>query len=215
MILPHLRRILLFALLVLAPVALVSAQGTTPVAAPPSVARAAVPVANLPSVIYLMRHAEKPVGTDKDPDLTPVGYHRADLLPTLFVAPKGSTQMPRLRRPDALFATDRSKHSNRPVETITPLSIALNLTINHDFEDHDTASIANAVLSGRYAGKVVVICWHHGELPHLAEALGVANPPHWEDTTFNQIWKVEYAGGQASLTPLAESLLPGDPAVVH
>ncbi len=174
-----------------------------------------VPVAHLPSVIYLMRHAEKPLGGDKDPNLTPTGYKRAELLPTLFVAKKGAAQPPRLRKPDALFATARSKHSDRPLETITPLSLATGLFVNHTFDDHDTAGLVTELMSGKYGGKVVVVSWHHGELPHLAQALGIANPPHWEDTTFNQIWQIQYVDGQAVLTPIAENLMPGDPATLQ
>lgn len=186
-----------------------------PATAPAQVPPVHVAIAHPPSVIYLMRHAEKPPGTDQDPNLTPIGYKRAELLPTLFVAKKDAAQAPRLLRPDVLFATAHSKHSDRPVETLTPLSVATGLSINHSFEDHDTAGIASEVLSGRYGGKVIVISWHHGELPHLAQALGVTDPPHWEDTTFNQIWQIRYVDGHATLTPIAENLLPGDPATVQ
>ena len=191
---------------------LAQAAATATAAAAPQVR---IPVASLPSVIYLMRHAEKPLGeNNKDPNLTPTGFKRAELLPTLFISKKNAPPA-RLRRPDVLFATARSKHSDRPVETITPLSIATGLFINKDFEDHDTAGLTREVMSGKYGGKVVVIAWHHGELPHLAAALGVANPPKWEDTTFNQIWQIQYVDGQAVMTPIAEQLLPGDPATIQ
>ena len=75
------------------------------------------------------------------------------------------------------FASEAAKHSNRPIETITPLSQALHLRINHDYEDRETAKVADAVMSGKYAGKVVLICWHHGEIPHLAKAFGVEDAP--------------------------------------
>ena len=208
----NLRSLLLFSLALTGSVP-VCAQATA--TAPAATPQVRLPVANLPSVIYLMRHAEKPLAGDKDPNLTPVGFKRAELLPTLFLAQKGTTQPARLRRPDFLFATARSKHSDRPLETITPLSIATGLPVNHSFEDHDTAGLATELMAGKYAGKVVVVSWHHGELPHLAQALGIANPSHWEDTTFNQIWQIQYVDGQAVLTPIAENLLPGDPATLQ
>jgi len=160
-----------------------------------------------PAVVLLMRHAEKPLGDEKLSDLAPQGFKRAQALPTLFLSP--SSLFP---RPDALFATDTSKHSNRPIETITPLAQALHLPINHDYADRETTPLANKLLSGQYAGKVVVVCWHHGELPHLAQALGIENPPKWEDTTFDRVWEIHWQNGKATLTITPEHLLPGDPA---
>ena len=158
-----------------------------------------------PAVVYIIRHGEKPPDKENS-DLTEVGFRRAAAIPSLFLQ-----QSPRLPRPEVLFATARSKHSNRPVETITPLSTALHLPIHNDYEDADFAALAREVLSGRYAGKVVLICWHHGEIPHLTAALGVPNTPKkWDDKVFDQIWKIEWHQGQAQLTPIPQQLLPGD-----
>ena len=196
---PILRNFLLL-LACLAPLA-APAQTAVQTAAP----AITVTAAKAPAVIYLFRHAEKPMEGDKNPDLTATGYHRADLLPTLFLSSN-----PRLRRPDVLFATARSKHSNRPVETITPLSAALKLPINNTFDDHDTAGIAQEILSGKYAGKVVVICWHHGEIATLAQALGLPAQARWHDDVFNQIWQITYPQASPTLTVVPENLLPGD-----
>jgi hypothetical protein len=157
-----------------------------------------------------MRHAEKPEGDKTDPNLTPSGFQRAEALPSMFLATPGAK--PRLPRPDFVFATAMSKHSNRPVETVTPLARALNEPLNHTFTEDDIAGLAHELLSGRYAGKVVVLCWHHGRIPAVAAALGVTNPPAaWNPAVFNQIWQIEYAGGTPRMTILTESLLPGDP----
>jgi hypothetical protein len=166
--------------------------------------------AKAPAIVFIIRHAEKPTD-DKVSDLAPQGFKRAAALPYLFLPIPGSSAPPRLPKPDALFATDVSKHSNRPIETITPLSQALHLQINHDYADRETAAVAKDVLSGKFAGKVVLICWHHGEIPHLAEAFGVVNPPKpWNDTVFDQIWKIQWVDGQARLTTLPQELLKGD-----
>lgn len=168
--------------------------------------------AKAPAMIFIIRHAEKPMD-DKDPNLTPVGYKRAQAIPSLFLKTPGSPTLPRLPRPNALFATDVSKHSNRPFETITPLAAALQLTINYSFADREFAAVANEVLSGKYAGKVVLICWHHSEIPHLAHALGAASAPDkWDDTVFDQIWMLEWVDGKAQFSTLPERLLPGDSA---
>ncbi len=164
-----------------------------------------------PAVIYILRHAEKPAPEENSPDLTPTGFKRAEALPSLFVQMPGSPA-PRLPKPDAIFATARSKSSNRPVETVTPLAQLLKLPIQHGFDERATGPLAAEVLGGKYAGKTVLICWHHGQIPALASALGVADAPAaWEAPVFHQIWKITYSGGQAKLTTLSESLLPGDP----
>lgn len=164
--------------------------------------------AKAPAVIYVIRHAEKPVGDANDPNLTPAGFRRAEALPSLFIPKQGRA---RLLRPDTIFAADTSKHSNRPIETVMPLSQALHLSIDHDYQDEETAAIAKEILSGRYAGKVVLICWRHGEIPHLAGALGVVDAPaKWDDAVFDQIWEIQWADGNAKLTTLPEDLFPDE-----
>ncbi len=160
-----------------------------------------------PRTILLIRHAEKPLsGTD----LAPAGFERAKRIPLLF----GGAAAPaphNLPRPEFLFATQVSKNSNRPVETITPLSEALKLDVSHDVADKDFAMLATELLSGKYAGKVVLVAWHHGSLPGFARALGVT-PPYdpWPETQFDRIWRIDYADGKVVLTDLPQGLLPGD-----
>lgn len=164
-----------------------------------------------PAVVYVIRHAEKPAPEENSPDLTATGFKRAEVLPSLFVQMPG-LPAPRLPKPDAVFATARSKSSNRPVETVTPLAQFLKLPLHHEFDERATGPIAAEVLGGKYAGKVVLICWHHGQIPALAAALGVTDAPAaWDSQVFNQIWKITYSAGQAKLTILPEGLLPGDP----
>lgn len=162
-----------------------------------------VALAQPPATIYLIRHAEKP--TDKRPDLNPQGFLRAALLPNLFTSP-GTT----LTKPDFLFATARSKNSNRPVETIMPLSAALNEPISNEILDENYPELAKQLLSGQFAGKVVLVAWHHGKLPDLTTALGATPPYKWPDAQFDRIWRIDYKDGKATLTDLPMGLLPGD-----
>jgi hypothetical protein len=165
-----------------------------------------------PAMVFILRHAEKPMD-DKDANLSAMGYKRAQALPSLFLLAPGSATLPRLPRPQVLFATDPSKHSNRPIETMTPLSQALHLRIDHDFSDLDFNALAKEVLSGKYAGMVVLICWHHGEIPHLAQSFGVTDAPKkWNETVFDQIWMLEWIDGKVQFSILPERLLPGDSA---
>ena len=161
-----------------------------------------------PATIYLIRHAEKL--TDKRPDLAPDGFRRAAMIPNLFLPPVGDQRVP-LAKPDFIFATARSKNSNRPVETVMPLSSALNEPISNEILDDDYPELAKLLLSGRFAGKVVLVAWHHGKLPQLTRELGAVPPTEkWPDTQFDRIWRIDYVDGKAKLTDLPMLLLPGD-----
>lgn len=157
-----------------------------------------------PATILIIRHAEKL--TDGRQDLSPVGYQRASLLPKLFDGSRSDLPVP-----EVLFATHASKHSNRPVETITPLAAALKLPIDSTIMDDDYAALAKEILGGKYAGKVVLVAWHHGKIPQLASALG-AQPPYkpWSADQFDRIWRIDFKDGKAALTDLPQGLLPGD-----
>jgi hypothetical protein len=130
------------------------------------------------------------------------------VLPNLLV-PAGVR--PDLPTPQFIFATHLSKHSNRPVETVTPLATALHLTIDNTILNDDYAALASILLSGKYAGKVVLVSWHHGNIPQLATTLGT-QPPYtsWPDTQFDRIWHIDYKDGKATLRDLPQHLLPGD-----
>ena len=163
----------------------------------------------MPSVVLLIRHAEKPhqerrrVYSNYDANLSVRGHSRAEALaghvPATF--PK----------PDFLFAAKGSPKSNRPAETIAPLAKRLSLGINTDYADEDYQRLAMALLNDdRYDSRVVLICWHHGTLPSLAFALGAAEPPTWPAPVFDRIWRIDYTDGGAVLQDQPQRLLPGD-----
>jgi hypothetical protein len=156
-----------------------------------------------PKQIFLMRHAEK-TAVKADPDLNPRGYQRASALVRLF--PAG------FDTPEFLFAAKASRHSNRPIQTITPLAHALHLPIDARFGDEEFAPLAKELLSNsRYSGMTVLVCWHHARIPAMAAKLGVARPPsHWPDARFDRIWKIQYTEGGVTLSDLPQHLLDGD-----
>lgn len=163
--------------------------------------------------VIIIRHGEKPgdpeVDNDADgADLSTRGYERAGALAPYVPEAFG--------RPDFLFATQASKHSNRPVETITPLANALGLPINAKHADDDFKKVAEDILgNSKYAGKRILICWHHGKIPELTAALG-GNPPeqHWPGTVFDRFWVIDYGGKRDGLAVenLPQRLLYGDSA---
>ena len=89
--------------------------------------------------------------------------------------------------PDFLLASALSKHSARPIETITPLSEKIAVTI----ADQDYPVLAEEILNdAKYESRLVLVCWHHGNIPGLALALGAAGtniPNPWNSSVFNLI----------------------------
>ena len=156
-----------------------------------------------PQQILIIRHAEKPDDT-KDSHLTARGYARAAALVQYF---SGS-----FSTADFLYATQKSSGSNRPVETLTPLATALHMTINSSIADADYATLAQQILTDpQYAGKMLIVCWHHGTIPALARALGVDKPPtSWLDAVFDRVWRIQYSDGQVIFDNLPQRLLFGD-----
>src|SRR3984957_4372512 len=117
--------------------------------------------AGLPHRIFIIRHAEKPESRD-DPHRSDRGRRRAAALPRY--------PLPHLAD---IFAAKTSPESARPVETVTPLAAASRLNINAEIKNKEFQRLVDDVTSGRYAGKDILICWHHEEIPHLTRLFGV------------------------------------------
>ncbi|MGZ8843589.1 MAG: histidine phosphatase family protein [Pyrinomonadaceae bacterium] len=192
-----------------------------------------------PKQVLIIRHGEKVGDPKKDNDggrnLSVRGSARAAALPALFVpaTPQSACRLhqeegefvgsyqqiplkgvkPRFATPGFIFATARSKHSKRPIETVMPLSTALAVHINDGFADNDTdiKEMVDAILNeGAFAGKVVLICWHHGKIPDIAKALGIPRPPKWDGKVFDRVWQITFPKGKATLDNLPQMLLYGD-----
>jgi hypothetical protein len=191
-----------------------------------------------PSQVLIIRHGEKLGDPSADEsggqNLSIRGSSRAAAIPSLFVPATsvlactlaaGSEMSftgtyapvtlpgtpPRFAKPDFLFATKASNNSNRPVETITPLSAALKVDIDTKHSDKDYDKVASDILTNaKYTGRVVLVCWHHGKIPDLAQKLGVTSPPPWPGSVFDRVWQITYPNGVASLQDLPQILLYGD-----
>jgi len=182
--------------------------------------------AGTPAIIYIIRHGEKPgkPGDDKEggPNLSIKGSARASALPTLFLpskvelscrlgVPPGTAKgnflgtylatelpgsEPRFRTPDYLFATKESSASNRPLETISPLSAALGLPLNDHYSNDHYKELADELKTNPvYIGKIILICWHHGNIPELAKELGVPSPHKpWPAKVFDCLWEITCDG---------------------
>jgi hypothetical protein len=152
-----------------------------------------------PAQIILIRHADKPADPE-DPHLSRAGVKRAErLVPFITTDPA----MTRFGLPVAVFATRTTKDSNgqRTQETVAPLARALKLPVQTPFLGKDYAALANLILADpAYAGKTVLICWNHEEIPQLAAALGVTpEPPKWKGSVFDRVYVISYHDGKAAL----------------
>jgi len=156
-----------------------------------------------PKQVYLIRHGEK-TGDKSDIHLNARGRERAQALVKLFPA--------RFESPEVLFASRRSAHSDREVETLMPLAGALHLRINNHYADEEYGALATDLLK-HYAAKTVLVCWHHGNLPPLASALGAQNAPSpWPDQQFDRLWRIRFPNGVVTMEDFPERLLEGDSA---
>ena len=152
--------------------------------------------------ILLMRHAEK-TEDPMDPHLSRDGYARAAKLADYIPATFGIPQF--------LIATSISKHSVRPIETIEPLSAKIGVPIDATYADQDYGALAGQIFSEpRYAdaGTLIVVCWHHGNIPSMAQALRAkpgGYPDPWDSDVFNQILILTYSGdGEPEVTTVIE-----------
>jgi len=155
-----------------------------------------------PSRILLMRHADKP-DDPEDPNLSAAGMVRADHLAAYIPQTFG--------KPDYIIATARSKHSDRPLETVEPLARAVGVTVQHDIRDKDFEDLVEEIFSDpAYHGKTVVIAWHHATLPAIAALLGApagSYPDPWPDDTYDVILDFRYdpdSGAPPAITQVTE-----------
>ncbi len=140
-----------------------------------------------------MRHADKPDDPD-DPNLSATGVARAEHLATYLPETFG--------KPDYIMATARSRHSDRPLETVEPLARAVGVEVRHDIKDRDFEDLVEEIFSEpAYHGKTVVICWHHGTLPAIAALLAAppgSYPDPWPDNSYNVILDFHYDANSGS-----------------
>ena len=137
----------------------------------------------------------------------------------------------RFPTPDFLFATQQdppNTGSNRPAETITPLAQALQsyynpgITINQNFtndpndKEHGLPALVAEITNNpdTYGGKIILIAWHHGQIPNLT--LDFQVPPsqlpftQWPSTRFDIVFLIAWENGQAFLKYDFQLLMYGD-----
>ncbi|SEA41636.1 hypothetical protein SAMN05444680_102313 [Variovorax sp. YR216] len=148
--------------------------------------------------ILIVRHGEKPQTGD---NLSCQGENRALALPAVLMKKFGR---PGLAYVPKLETKASTRHA-RMFQTVTPFAIQQDLTVNSKYAEEDVTGAAQDVL--QQTGLVLMV-WEHTQIPPLAKALGVKNPPSWRKDDFDSIWVVTPSGGVATLTTTAEGLKP-------
>ena len=162
------------------------------------------------TVILVIRHAEKP---DSGFSLSPLGEQRAQLYVNYF---KNLTVDSTPLKPDYIFATADSKGSHRPRLTVEPTAKALGLAIDNRFSDKDFQKLADEIRSKPH-GQVMLIAWHHGEIPELVHALGadadkLIPDAKWPNEVFGWLIELRYDanGHLVESRCINEKLMPDD-----
>ena len=178
--------------------------------------------------ILVIRHAEKPgeswpgpglteVGTTNTKSLLIRGWERAGGWSSLFGAGFGGSDFP---QPAVIYAANPSADtgddpSQRPFETVTPLSTRLNLSPNVTYALGQEGKLVTEIvgLTG-----IVLVCWEHKAIAAaiVPAILGEQNipglPSKWDGTRFDVVLRFDRSvpGAPWSFRQLFPRLLSGD-----
>lgn len=172
------------------------------------------------TVVMIIRHAEKPDGSEPgvdadgnqdDGSLTATGWDRAHRLVDLFDPARGAPR-PGLARPATLYAAGANDDGEgaRTRETVAPLAAALGLPVNTAFGKGEEERLVEHV---RTHPGPTLICWSHSGIPTLAQAFPKVTPEppaEWPDDRFDLVWTLTKTSDGWRFTQTPELVLPGD-----
>jgi hypothetical protein len=186
-----------------------------------------------PEVIYIIRHAEKPLnpslsgvdyqGSQNEHSLLPRGWQRSGALAALFHPDSGPLRAG-LRTPTALVAPSwghpGKTAAHRSYQTIQGLSEHLELPVTSQFAQGQEQQLADSLV--RTHSGVVLICWEHKHIPVIASSLpvrtGTAIPRKWPGHRYDVIWSFtrvpEPGPVRYSFSQIPQRLLAGDDRTV-
>lgn len=150
-----------------------------------------------PTVVYLVRHAEKKTDnpSDEDPYLTRDGFARAEDLQEHLADVEIH----------ALFSTPY----RRTRQTLAPLAEDKDLEIQ-PYEAHDFAALAEKI-NREYAGQTVVVAGHSNTVLELAEAFGAKRPKEkLADHEYHYLFRVVKKGNQPATVEVGHYGQPSD-----
>lgn len=160
-----------------------------------------------PKHVILIRHGEKIPGENH---LDLKGFERAAALAYYFSGTPLYNQPPITH----VFATALSNadSSLRPIQTCTPTANHYRLPLNIGFQVNQTQEIAKELLTNpKYENATVLICWSHGHIRPIVQALGAPDPGHWNKNIYDQVYVITFdEKGNPSLEKILQKLMYGD-----
>ncbi|PWK75277.1 hypothetical protein LX99_03770 [Mucilaginibacter oryzae] len=149
--------------------------------------------------LLFIRHAEKP---DVGDNLSCAGFNRSLKLPEVIKAKFGI--------PDHIYVPalhmGKSTPRGRMFQTVSPMAVKYNLTINTKFEEEDDNGIAADLTSKK---GTILIVWEHNQIKPLLKALGLkVKNLDWPANDFDSIWIVTFKKGKPTLTQDKEGINP-------
>ncbi len=165
----------------------------------------------MPSQIILIRHGEKtPPGTY----LSLKGRQRAAALVPTFL---GSPSLLHYGPPAAIYVmkSGKSAPAVRWAQTVISLADELNIPLQNQYNRRETEQMVKEIREmEEYEGKMVLICWSHGELPSIAAQFGAKKAPKkWSGDTYDRFWILTFEeNGEVLFEDLPQKLLYGDSA---
>ncbi|HTB52398.1 MAG TPA: hypothetical protein VK718_06475 [Ferruginibacter sp.] len=149
--------------------------------------------------IIFIRHGEKPAKGD---NLTCEGLNRSLQLPNVISSKFG---IPNFIYTPSLITGQSTKRS-RMFQTVTPLAIKYNISINSNYDEKDSSGIANDL---KNRNGIVLVVWEHKAIIPIVRSLGITNEQlTWNDDDYNSIWIVTFLDGIAILTKDTEGITP-------
>ncbi len=92
------------------------------------------------------------------------------------------------------------------MQTIWPLAVKYNLTVNSKYDVKQTAALAKNIL--KRSGTVLVV-WEHNNIADIATALGAkVKSLNWPGNDYDSIWKLTVKSSKTTLTRSKENLTP-------
>ena len=134
--------------------------------------------------VVIIRHGEKPPSGN---NLSCTGLNRSLALPAVLDTVTGI--------PDYTYVptigTGKKKTSGvRMFQTVTPFAVQKDLMVNSQYNETDTAGVAEDVRKKR---GMVLMVWEHSNIPGLARNLGVLGNLSWSGKDFGSIWIIDFS----------------------
>jgi hypothetical protein len=171
-----------------------------------------------PAQVILIRHAEKP---EYGNQLSERGFRRAEALVRFFLNEAAVT---RYGAPAAIYAA-APKHEDssiRSIQTVQPLAGALGQEPIVKFTRGQARKLAADIMENpAYDGRMVLVCWQHGNIYDIALELAQYNgspqsalaalPGEWPDGVYDRVWLLDFNRGELTdFSDIPQNLLPGD-----